>query len=316
MVVRDEGDVIEEVLCHVAGWCHRVYVLDTGSQDSTWEIVCRLARDNPRIVPVESRAYTFNDGIRSYLFERYRSDFRDGDWICKLDADEFYACDPRPFIDGLRWWEGYVCLQWQYYRYTALDHARWKSGVETLASRADSIWKRRRYYTMPTYGEIRMFRYRSSMRWPPTRNMPYNPGYPAARRIGVQHYPHRDPVQMARRFEIRAEVARLTDRVGFHWKEGDWENEVLPVEMRDGRLYVAGGDTTRSTIANGHFSDRVFDADHPEETAQFEFRGHLPNGFWESFKLFLKEVLLVRLLDRLRPRYPMGHVTELRQEAE
>src|ERR1044071_5132336 len=39
MVVRDEGDIIGEVLAHVMSWADSLHVHDTGSSDGTWEVV-------------------------------------------------------------------------------------------------------------------------------------------------------------------------------------------------------------------------------------------------------------------------------------
>lgn len=50
-LVKDEADIIEYTLSRAAEWSHRIFVMDNGSTDGTWELVQRLARRLPGIVP-------------------------------------------------------------------------------------------------------------------------------------------------------------------------------------------------------------------------------------------------------------------------
>src|SRR5436190_61230 len=48
MVLRDEGDIVAQVLTHLLTWVDSLHVYDTGSTDGTWEIVEEAARGDRR----------------------------------------------------------------------------------------------------------------------------------------------------------------------------------------------------------------------------------------------------------------------------
>src|SRR4051795_8958852 len=90
LLVRDEIDILPEALPAFLTWCDAVYIFDLGSTDGTWEYVLDAARSESRIVPFERRPVVYSDDLRCVPFHHFRDRFRDGDWIVKLDADEFY----------------------------------------------------------------------------------------------------------------------------------------------------------------------------------------------------------------------------------
>src|SRR5437867_3525719 len=111
MLVRDEEDILPQCLDHVLKWIDAVYVLDLGSRDMTWDIVQDYAAKDKRVVPLLSQPIIHGEGVRSFVFEKYRHLFREGDWIVKLDADEFYHITPQEFVrDRLRLGETAVYL--------------------------------------------------------------------------------------------------------------------------------------------------------------------------------------------------------------
>ena len=97
-LVKNEADMIEETLRHAARWCDRIFVLDNGSTDGTWEKVLALAEVEPRVVPFKTAAVPYRDSLRGEVFNHYRHECAPGDWWCKLDADELYYDNPRDFL--------------------------------------------------------------------------------------------------------------------------------------------------------------------------------------------------------------------------
>ena len=168
MVIRDEDDILPQCLAHLLTWIDAIYILDLGSKDSTWPIVLEAAAKDRRIVPWKSEPYRFDDSLRGYVFDAFRSHFEDGDWILRLDADEFYDITPRDFVARrLRPHESCACLAWYYFRLTSTEVDEYASGKVALAEdRCRAIEDRRRFYKIPEYSEPRMFRYRASMKWP------------------------------------------------------------------------------------------------------------------------------------------------------
>lgn len=238
--VRDEADIVAQCLQHAANWCDYIYVYDTGSTDGTWDIVHDLARCLKQVVPYKQEAVWFHDGLRAVIFDRYRERARDGDWFVRLDADEFYPVSPRHFIVyDLRAGETAVWNQTYEFRLTQQEALAYRTSRDVLEDRTRSIISRRRYYIPLNYSEPRMFRYRTSMRWPPTAYFPRHAGFVARNRIPVLHYPHRDPVQMRMRFALRSvmreHMRKIDPGAGRHWDEGDWRS--LLIDAYDPRLF-------------------------------------------------------------------------------
>src|SRR4051812_31166257 len=98
MLLRDEADVLAQTLDHLLRWIDGVYLLDFGSTDHTWDIVQEYAKRDQRVMPVESRPMIFDDNFRGYVFDRVRERFESGDWVMRVDADEFYHVAPPQFV--------------------------------------------------------------------------------------------------------------------------------------------------------------------------------------------------------------------------
>jgi hypothetical protein len=229
MLLRDEQDIITQNLTHLLGWIDALYILDLGSTDGTWEMVQDFARRDKRIVPFKSAPIIYNDNLRSLLFDQFRDRFAPGDWVMKIDADEFYHIAPATFVQQrLGPLESAVWLQWYFFRLARGEVADYESGkVDVLTDRAHPIEQRRRYFKISEYAEPRMFRYRRGIRWVHDQSVPFNAGLVARERIPIRHYPHRDPLQMQARFNLRAKMMGLRAHAGGHWKLDDWRAEVV-----------------------------------------------------------------------------------------
>ncbi len=232
MLLRDEGDVIAETLQHLLTWVDTLHIYDLGSTDGTWDIVQDFASKDSRLSPFKHEPTVYSDSLRCVLFDHLRGGFEKGDWICKLDGDEFYPIAPPTYVrERLTPDEGMAYLQWYFFRMTTTEAADYESGkVSIAADRQRPIGERRRFYKVSDYSEPRMFRYRPSMRWPETTHWPYNAGLVARERLPILHYPHRDPCQMARRFALRAAMKRRAAAAGNHWTTADWHEDLVDAE--------------------------------------------------------------------------------------
>ena len=229
LMTRDDDDIVEQCIRHALTWCDALYVYDTGSSDSTPEIVAGMAHDDPRIIRVNEkiRPVLMDSGLRGYVFERKRHCFEPGDWIVQVDVDEFYHDEPRTFIaTHLRRCETAVWNRTYEFRLTNGELRAWAEGRETVEDRQRPIMERRRYYNVLKHSEPRLFRYRRSMQWPPTIAYPYNMGFVACERIAIRHYPQRDPLQLKKRWLLRRLLAPLSDPNWQHWRHGDWTDLV------------------------------------------------------------------------------------------
>ena len=252
MLLRDEEDIIAQNLDHLLTWIDALYILDLGSTDRTWEIVQDYARRDARIVPYLHQPILYNDNLRCVLFDHFRGRFAPGDWVMKIDADEFYHIPPPQFVrDHVGLGETAVYLLWYYFRLTQGEVQAYESGaVNEAADRLRPITERRRFYQIASYSEPRMFQYRRAMQWPETTSFPFNAGYVARERIPIRHYPHRDPTQMARRYALRSATMKIdSSGAGDHWKLADWRQDVVdpaapPPADKQGVSTMAGLDTT------------------------------------------------------------------------
>lgn len=304
MLLRDEEDIIAQNFDHLLTWIDALYVLDLGSTDRTWEIVQDYARRDPRIVPYLHRPILYNDNLRAVLFDQFRDRFSPGDWVMKIDADEFYHVAPPQFVkERLRAGETSVHLQWYFFRLTQEEVEAYESGrVSIEEDRRRPIDQRRRYYKISEYSEPRMFRYRPSMQWPEDVSFPYNAGFVARERIPIRHYPHRDPQQMARRFRLRSAMMKLNAHAGGHWKLDDWRKEVIDLQADP----TGNTESTRPGEGLNVLSQLAGGSLHHlpagQTLVEAPLYNHL-NDWKQRFQQRVVHPLLLPLLDRRRRRY-------------
>lgn len=67
-LIKNEGDIIAECLLHALKFCDRIFVLDNGSTDGTWETVNALALQYPKINIEGQLLDSFRDGMRSIIY--------------------------------------------------------------------------------------------------------------------------------------------------------------------------------------------------------------------------------------------------------
>jgi len=311
MLLRDEEDIIGECLDHLLTWIDALYIMDLGSTDQTWEIVQEYARQDERVVPFMHEPIIYGDNLRSVHFNRFRDRFEAGDWIMKIDADEFYPTPPPEFVrECVRESESAVFLQWYFFRITDREVAAYESGETDLhEDRKRSIQDRRRYFQIAEYSEPRMFRYRPSMRWHAENYHPYNAGFVARRCIPILHYPHRDPVQLQRRYQLRAAMKQHRAKAGGHWDLEDWRQDVVPIGANEPDRQTADASSgRRSEKRTGVSQMRGLDSDRlrfwkpGEELPPVDDRSHL--AAWPK-RLIQRIIhpLLLPLLDRTRPEF-------------
>lgn len=250
-LVRDEADIVEECLRSASDWCDHIYVLDNGSTDATWEIVQSLARELPNVIPWRSEAAPFTDGLRESVFSEFRHRSKNGDWWCRLDADEFYVDDPRVFLRRVPNGRDVVWTTNFSYYFTDKDADRYRANPELYGDDVP-VAEKIRYY-VNHWSEPRFFRYHERISWSPELGFPLfvyqSPGYPV--RMWQRHYPYRSPQQIERRLAARQEsiaagefqheaiadwgsaVANIEDRArlertGAEYMTARWEDRVVP----------------------------------------------------------------------------------------
>jgi glycosyltransferase involved in cell wall biosynthesis len=217
-LTKNESDIIEFCLLHAAKYCEKIFVLDNGSDDNTWELVNALGRQNNVIVPFEKNACQYGVGLRGYIFNRVRDRFNTGDWVLILDSDEFLEVNPWNCIAYCerRGFDLVFALQAQFYITRKDLTAAWfKNGSLPILSFQDLP----KHYLI-NWKEPRLFRYHNRLVWPDMDSdgnpsqISYPQGLTRKRKRGLlnRHYQYRTLSQMQARIELRADLFQRTGR--------------------------------------------------------------------------------------------------------
>ena len=221
MLVKDEADIVETVLRENKAFFDRIFVLDNGSTDGTWEIVQRLASET--IVPWKQDFAEYSNSLRSTVFEAFRHESEPGDWWCyKMDADEIYAQNPRTFLSG-------VPRQYHTVFKRSIDYVITERDLHEHEFTGDFAVDREflRYFRPVAYTEPRFFRYRRRLKWPKHENAPRRMGIPYPEPITVKHFQWRSPGQIQKRLEIRHQVRRDGAAGQFrHIRQTNWREVI------------------------------------------------------------------------------------------
>ncbi len=234
MIVKNESDIIQSALASARVWADKIYVMDNGSSDGTWEIIQSMADET--IVPVKQDFRPFRDDMRAEIFERYRAEATDEDWWAfSLDADEFYVDDPRKFLKS-------IPQKYHVVAKKSLDYVITKEDVNEYAFTGDfEIDKEHiKYLKKRCWCEYRFFRHRDSIRWKQGRNLhqPSPVGVLAPNRILVKHYQFRSPIQIQKRLDTRNAIQKGNTNIFQHITQTDW---LETLETRNNCILDSGG---------------------------------------------------------------------------
>lgn len=232
MLVKDEADVIAQCLAESSRWIDRMYILDNGSTDGTWEILQSMQSE--RIV-IWKRDFTpYRRTMRTEIFNEFRGEAQNGDWWYIADSDEFLAEDPRAFLGSVPRSHHVVFKK-------SIDYFLSPECVEEYDFSGDFSRDREhiQFISPNCWSEIRFFRHRDRLRWEPAEEKPTHIGIWHPEPILVRHYQYRSPAQMQRRLDIRNRIPRNSQGRPFpHVKEKDWR-ELLKTRdslVRDGGI--------------------------------------------------------------------------------
>lgn len=230
LLARNEADVIRLCLQHAARFCESITVADHAGDDGTWDAALEVAGELPAVVPLRRFEGPYTWRLVASVFHEARARYRPGDWILKLDADEFLEVDPRPMLAGLQPdVDAVLALQAQFY-VTPPDLDRpWFTGECTVASGFDTLPDHYRI----DWAEARLFRYDDSLAWPHlespeahgARSFPSGVSCHAEAVVVNRHYQFRSREQMQRRLALRRELARTTAHFGH--STGEWRDYVV-----------------------------------------------------------------------------------------
>ncbi len=230
-LVKNESDIITQTLRSAINWSDFIYVYDNGSTDGTWEKVIKLAKDHEQIIPYKQDSQPFADSLRSEPFNHYRTNSSEGDWWCKLDADEIYIDDPKLFLCKIpKRYDEIWSASFEYY-FTDKDLVLYNQDP-LLYGDEIPVEEKCRYY-INDWSELRFFRDKKSLIWERSlvRNEAPNPSglsavYP--KRIRLKHFQYRSPQQIQKRLDSRIEA--MQHGVFLHEKRIDWKGNIGNVD--------------------------------------------------------------------------------------
>ena len=245
-LVKNEADILQESLISALHWCDHIYVFDNGSNDGTWELVKKLAKQHVQIVPYKQDGVLFSSALRADIFNAFRSNADPQDWWCRLDADEFYIDDPRIFLTKIpNRFQTVWSASLDYY-FTDRDAISYQQDPTKFLE--TPVQQRLRYY-LNNWGELRFFRHNNDIVWTQTQDcggyppaMFTAPAYPV--RIWLKHYRYRSPEQIERRLLTRRPAMEAS--TGFlHEVTPNWSTTVAtkrdaPLDFADAGPEFAG----------------------------------------------------------------------------
>jgi glycosyltransferase involved in cell wall biosynthesis len=224
LLVKNEADIIRSTLEDARRWASRIFVLDNGSTDGTWDILKSLQGDV--IVPWRQEFAPYRRSFRAELFNQFRGEARRGDWWCNMDSDEFYIDDPREFLARVPRSAQVVFKKSIDYRLTREDLRD-----HEFTGRFDEDQPYLRYVDPTCWAETRFFRHRDRLRWqatgPGASDLPRHLGLHYPLPILARHYQFRSPRQIQGRLDVRNAIPKDQTGAPFrHIRHTRWEETV------------------------------------------------------------------------------------------
>lgn len=209
-MVKDEADVVEGTLRHMAGEVDHLIVADNASTDGTRDILAALADELPLTVIDDPETAYYQSFKMSRLADRAAE--AGAVWIVPFDADELWVAPDRiaDFLAGVT--AGIVEANLFNHIATSLD----EPGTDPFRT---MVWRQRNPGALP----------KVAFRWEPGAavhqgnhgvDLPSNPD--TAHGLEVRHFPMRSPQQMVSKARNGAAAYAATDlpeHQGSHWRQ-------------------------------------------------------------------------------------------------
>lgn len=217
-MVRDEDDIIGDVVQHMLAQVDALIIADNLSTDHTGRILELIADHNSNLVVYLDDEVGYQQSLKMSALARLAHEEFGAEWIVPFDADEvWYAPTPRlgDFLRTLPPGDDIV-------RARLFDHVCTGRDDPTIASPTTRIqWRRSYVAPLPKVA----CRYRDGLTIEMGNhgaNYQDLGGRVSDRRIAVRHFPYRSPEQVVRKVRNGAEAYAATDlpeHFGAHWRQ-------------------------------------------------------------------------------------------------
>ncbi|MFX0202002.1 MAG: glycosyltransferase family 2 protein [Candidatus Hodarchaeota archaeon] len=209
--MKNEEDIIADSVTHAARFCDKVFVIDNGSIDDTWDIVKGLGLQN--VVPVFSKDFVFRDYLRLRFMETRKEELGLDNWWYMFDADEFLLDVPFDAIAKAEE-EGADCI--------AVEVINFLLTTEEVRDAEENgrqeTWRDRKHYVLYESGPVKFFKNTEYADYTICDFVPFGIMRECSQRLLMKHYPYRSLAQLKKRVytrygnrEFESECQRGTD---------------------------------------------------------------------------------------------------------
>jgi len=218
--VKDELDIIEPVVRHMAAQVDVLLVADNLSSDGTREVLQELSRELPLVVYLDDEVAYLQAEKMTAMAQRAAHEFGPLAWVVPFDADEVWYSGWGTVGEVLRGVEPDTMLALA----EVFDHV--STGLDDMDESdptARICWRRNVALPLP----------KVACRWRPdlrihqgNHGADYDGIRPASStRLVIRHFPYRSPAQFVRKVRngaaaYRAAGDQLPADMGKHWR--DW----------------------------------------------------------------------------------------------
>lgn len=213
MVVKNEDDVVGYAIDDALKWADHIIIMNNNSTDNTESVILEKVASSSKVKYWGRYDGVFRDGLRALLYLDNKELFSPGDWIVRLDADEFFIDNPFDFLSAAPDKVNFVkSASFQYY-YTEKDHERELSDLNYLDTPPHL---RLKYYSC-NWSEYRCVKFTEDFSWPLGEKMGtaecwpvFREKYVFSQRIHLKHFKYRSLGQIQKRVAVRMEVFAKT----------------------------------------------------------------------------------------------------------
>ena len=229
-MVKDEADIIEGCIRHMADEVDRLLVADNGSSDGTRDILDALADELLLTVVDDPDPAYYQSDKMSLLAEKAAG--LGATWVVPFDADELWFCRDGRIRDLL----GGAAHATRVARVTLTNHYSTAIDPAEPDPFRRMVWRTAEVAPLP----------KVAFRWEPGAiihqgnhnvSLPGGQGIAALAGLEVRHFPYRSADQFVHKAEVGAAAYRATDlsmSEGAHWRAyGDILDRLGPEGLAD-----------------------------------------------------------------------------------
>ncbi len=221
MLIRNENDILMEVLREHVRHCDHIFILDGATEDpETSRAICKSFPAVSYFLESELPALysrPIRDGARQFLLDQARRAYGENrGWFVLLHGDEIFVDSPQDIISSYDPFADCLAVDSLLY----FLHRDQKPFVwDDNKPLAEQI----RWYAGPGWPEIRMFRNRTGVGYEPAQHSNLLPrGISSAFKTNfkLKHYPYRSPKSQAARATDRTQITGFSPGTYRHVLQG------------------------------------------------------------------------------------------------